>query len=59
MKTLTIRTSELFWTFIGRKTDIKRATIWVHFTWVGGYAYDLLFGEIRAYGPWVRHCIQN
>ena len=23
------------------------------------YAYDLLFREIRAYGSWVRHCIQN
>ena len=33
---LTIRISELFWTFIGRKTDIKRATIWDLFTWVGG-----------------------
>lgn len=47
----TTRTSELFWTFIGRKMDIKRATIWDLFTWVGGYAYDFLFREIRAYGP--------
>ena len=37
---LTIRTSKLFWTFVGRKTDIERATIWCLFPWIGGYAYD-------------------
>jgi len=57
-KNLTIRINELFWIFTGRKTDIKRATIWGLFPWVGGYAYDLSFREIRAYGPRVQHCIQ-
>lgn len=46
---LTIRISELFWTFIGRKTDIKRATIWdlslFHMDW--RYAYDLLSRELE------------